>query len=146
MLSTKFQFIRESGFRLRGVDFFRNQPIRNKNGLWRPCLLMDRDKMCNLQRIFYRCFLPSDGKSSHCIWQCELTNKGLDSKILKWTTILKMSRMLLIIVTCRVMLVEIQAPGSSIYGNMEIIKSSEGAGWKGNILFDTKEHCDMKIK
>jgi hypothetical protein len=29
---------------------------------------------------------------------------------------------------------------------MEIIKSSEGAGWKGNILFDTKEHCDMKIK
>ena len=25
-------------------------PIRNKNCLWRPCLLMDRDKMCNLQR------------------------------------------------------------------------------------------------
>ena len=23
--------------------FFRNQPIKNKNGLWRPCLLMDRD-------------------------------------------------------------------------------------------------------
>ena len=30
--------------------FFRNQPIRNKNGLWRPCLLMDRDKMSNLYR------------------------------------------------------------------------------------------------
>ena len=29
---------------------FRNRPIRNKNCLWRPCLLMDRDKMCNLQR------------------------------------------------------------------------------------------------
>ena len=30
---------------------FLNQPIRNKNCLWRPCLLMDRDKkMCNLQR------------------------------------------------------------------------------------------------
>ena len=30
--------------------FFRNQPIRNKNCLWRPCLLMDRDKMSNLHR------------------------------------------------------------------------------------------------
>jgi len=30
--------------------FFRNQPIKNKNGLWRPCLLMDRDEMCNLYR------------------------------------------------------------------------------------------------
>jgi hypothetical protein len=26
----------------------KNQPIRNKNCLWWPCLLMDRDKMCNL--------------------------------------------------------------------------------------------------
>jgi hypothetical protein len=31
----------ESGF--RGEDFFRNQPIRNKNGLWWPCLLTDRN-------------------------------------------------------------------------------------------------------
>ena len=30
--------------------FFRNQPIRNKNGLWRPCWLMDRDEMSNLYR------------------------------------------------------------------------------------------------
>ena len=29
---------------------FRNRPIRNKNCLWRPCLLMDRDKMSNLYR------------------------------------------------------------------------------------------------
>jgi hypothetical protein len=27
---------------------FKNQPIRNKNCLWWPCLLMDRDKMSNL--------------------------------------------------------------------------------------------------
>jgi hypothetical protein len=26
---------------------FLNQPIRNKNCLWWPCLLMDRDKMTN---------------------------------------------------------------------------------------------------
>ena len=25
--------------------FFRNEPIRNKNCLWWPCLLMDRDEM-----------------------------------------------------------------------------------------------------
>jgi hypothetical protein len=30
--------------------FLRNQPIRNKNGLWRPCLLTDRDEMSNLYR------------------------------------------------------------------------------------------------
>ena len=30
--------------------FFRNQPIRNKNGLWLPCLLTDQDKMSNLYR------------------------------------------------------------------------------------------------
>jgi hypothetical protein len=30
--------------------FFRNQPIRNKSCLWRPCLLMDRDEISNLYR------------------------------------------------------------------------------------------------
>ena len=30
--------------------FFRNQPIRNKNDLWRSCLLTDRDEMSNLYR------------------------------------------------------------------------------------------------
>jgi hypothetical protein len=29
---------------------FRNQPIRNKNCPWRPCLLTDRDEMSNLYR------------------------------------------------------------------------------------------------
>ena len=29
---------------------FRNRPIRNKNCLWRPCLLTNRDKMRNLNR------------------------------------------------------------------------------------------------
>ena len=48
MLPTKFRFIWPSGF--RGEDFFRNRPTRNKNCLWQPCLLMDRDKICNLYR------------------------------------------------------------------------------------------------
>ena len=30
--------------------FFRNQPIRNKNCLWWPCLLTDRNEMSNLYR------------------------------------------------------------------------------------------------
>jgi hypothetical protein len=30
--------------------FFRNQPIRNKNCLWHPCLLTDRDEMSTLYR------------------------------------------------------------------------------------------------
>jgi hypothetical protein len=30
--------------------FFRNQPIRNKNCLWQPCLLTVRDEMSNLYR------------------------------------------------------------------------------------------------
>ena len=30
--------------------FFLNRPIRNKNCLWWPCLLMDQDKMSNLYR------------------------------------------------------------------------------------------------
>jgi hypothetical protein len=37
--------------RFQRRTFFRNQPIRNKNCLWRPCLLTDRDKMSNLHRI-----------------------------------------------------------------------------------------------
>ena len=30
--------------------FFRNLPVTNKNCLWRPCLLRDRNKMGNLYR------------------------------------------------------------------------------------------------
>ena len=38
------------GQALSEENIFQNQPIRNKNCLWWPCLLMDRDKMSNLQR------------------------------------------------------------------------------------------------
>ena len=31
-------------------NFFRNRPIRNKNCMWWPCLLADRDEMSNLHR------------------------------------------------------------------------------------------------
>ena len=48
MLPTKFQFIWPSGY--RGEEFFRNQPIRNKNCLWWSCLITGRDEMSNLYR------------------------------------------------------------------------------------------------
>jgi hypothetical protein len=48
MHPTKFRFIRQSSF--RGEHFFRNQTIRNKNCLWQPCLLTDRDEMSNRNR------------------------------------------------------------------------------------------------
>ena len=79
---------------------FKNQPIRKKNRQWRPCLLTDRDEISNLyrgpsidasykvlvhlakgfQRRRLKCEkltddrrqMPSDGKSSHCLWQGEL--------------------------------------------------------------------------
>jgi hypothetical protein len=39
--------------------FKKNRPIRNKNWLWRPCLLMNRDELRNLYRgpsidVFYQ--------------------------------------------------------------------------------------------
>ena len=48
MLPTKFRFIWPNGF--RGEDFKKNRPIRNKNCLWRPCLLMDWNKMSRLYK------------------------------------------------------------------------------------------------
>ena len=78
----------------------KNQPIRNKSRLWRPCLSADRDEMSNLYRrpsieasyqvsvhlaegflqrrlkceklMDNRQRMPSHGKSSHCLWQGEL--------------------------------------------------------------------------
>ena len=86
------------------VKIFLNWPIRNKNCLWQPCLLMDRDQISNLyrgpsidasyqvsvhlaegfQRRRLKCEkltddrrrMPSDGKSSQCLWQCELKIYG----------------------------------------------------------------------
>ena len=77
--------------------FKKNRPFRNKNCLWLPCLVMDHNKMCTLQRGpsidasyqisvhlvegFQRRKLkcekltddrrrtPTDGKSSYCPWQ-----------------------------------------------------------------------------
>jgi hypothetical protein len=93
MLPTKFRFIWPSGF--RGEDFFRNQPIRNKNDLWLPCLLTDRDEMSNLYRgppIYAsyqvsvqlakrfqrrRFFRSQPIRNKNCLWRpCLLANRN----------------------------------------------------------------------
>ena len=47
MLPAKFWFIWTN---VSGEKNLKNQPIRNKNRMWQPCLLMDRDKMNSLYR------------------------------------------------------------------------------------------------
>ena len=102
MLPTMFQFIWPSGF--RGEDF---QKLTNSNDncLRWPCLLTDLDDIINLyrgpsidasyqvsvhfaegfQRRRLKCEkltddrrrTPSDGKSSHCLWQGEIKKMGV---------------------------------------------------------------------
>ena len=79
--------------RFQRKRFFRNQPIRNKNCLWWPCLLMDRDEMSNsnrglsidasyqvsyhLARWFQRksCFRNRPIRNKNCLWwPCLLTD------------------------------------------------------------------------
>ena len=50
MIPVKFGFIKPCG--LRGEKFL-NQPIRNKNCLWLPCLLTDLEEMSNLYKVPY---------------------------------------------------------------------------------------------
>ena len=49
-LSRSLQVLVQLAKQFQRRRLFRNQPIRNKNGLWWPCLLTDRDKMTNLYR------------------------------------------------------------------------------------------------
>jgi hypothetical protein len=72
MLPTTFWFIWPGSF--RGEDFFRNQPIRNKNGLWWPCLLVDRDEMSNLYRG------PSIGISAILVFDWLISKKIFSSE------------------------------------------------------------------
>ena len=58
--------------------FFRNQPIRNKNCMWWPCLLTDRDKMSN----------PYRGPSIDASYQVSLhLDEGFQRRRLKYETL-----------------------------------------------------------
>jgi hypothetical protein len=47
-IDTSYQISVHLGKQFQRRRFFRNQPIRNKNGLWWPCLLTDQDKCRNI--------------------------------------------------------------------------------------------------
>jgi hypothetical protein len=50
-IDATYQISVHSGKRIQRRRIFRNRPIKNKNCLWWPCLLMDRDKMSNLYKV-----------------------------------------------------------------------------------------------
>jgi Zn-finger protein len=98
MLPTNFRFIWPSGF--RGEDCFRNQPIRNKNCLWWPCLLMDQDEMSKRYRRYVidasyqvsvhlakqfqrrRFFKNRPIRNKNCLWwPCLLTDRDKISNL-----------------------------------------------------------------
>jgi hypothetical protein len=47
---SSYQVLIHLARRFQRWRLFRNQPIKNKNCLWRPCLLTDGDEMCNRYR------------------------------------------------------------------------------------------------
>jgi hypothetical protein len=49
-IDASYQVSVHFGHAVSEEKIFLNRPIRNKNGLCWPCLLMDRDKMSNLNR------------------------------------------------------------------------------------------------
>jgi hypothetical protein len=85
--------------RFQRTSCFRNRTIRNKNCLWRPCLLTDQNGMSNS----HRCFLPSFGlfgqavsekkifrnwpiRIKNCLWwPCLLTDWDKMSNLYKRT-------------------------------------------------------------
>jgi hypothetical protein len=82
--------------------FFRNEPIRNKNCLWRPCLLTDRDEMSNLYRgpsidasyqvsvhlakwFLEKIFKNRTIRNKNCLWRsCLLTDRDEMSTLYRW--------------------------------------------------------------
>jgi hypothetical protein len=58
---SSYQMSDHLGKRFQRRRFCRNQTIRKKNCLWRPCLLTDPDEMSNLSRG------PSQGASYHML-------------------------------------------------------------------------------
>ena len=60
---------------------FRNRPIRNKNRLWRPCLLIELERNeYSLQRTARRCFLPSFGSFGQAVSEEKIFQKSTNQK------------------------------------------------------------------
>ena len=75
-------------------QIFRNSLIRNKNCLWRPCLLMESEQNeHSLQRTAHRCFLPSFGSFGQAVSEKKnLKNQPIRNKNRVWWPYLLMDR------------------------------------------------------
>ena len=89
MLPTKVSVHLAKRFQRR--IFFRNQPIREKHCLWRPCLSTDQNYVImfandlgsneqSLQRTFHRCFLPSFCSFGQSVSQEKVFQKSTNQK------------------------------------------------------------------
>ena len=83
---------------------FKNRPIRNKNCLWRPCLIMNRDNMSKIHRgsskdashqilvhlgkwIQRNLFRNEPTRNKNCLWRpCLLTDQNEMSNIYRGTS------------------------------------------------------------
>jgi hypothetical protein len=71
----------------------KNQPIRNKNRLWLPCLLTNRDGMSNLyKRTFHRCFLLSFRSFGQAVSEEIFKKRKIRNKNCLWQPCLLMDR------------------------------------------------------
>ena len=67
--------------RFQRISFFLNRPIRNKNCLWQPCLLTNRDEMS----IPGRYFLPSFGSFGQAVSEENIfKNRPIRNKNCLW--------------------------------------------------------------
>ena len=73
--------------------FFRNQPLRNKNCLWWPCLL-NRSELNehSLERTFQGCFLPRYDSFGQAVSEKIFSNKPIRKKNCLWRPCLLMVR------------------------------------------------------
>jgi hypothetical protein len=75
--------------RFQRKSCFRNRPIRNKNCLWRPCLLTDQNGMSNS----HRCFLPRFGSFGIAVSEEKIfRNRPIRNKNCLWQQYLLMDR------------------------------------------------------
>jgi hypothetical protein len=75
--------------RFQRKSCFRNWPIRNKNWLWRPCLLTDQNGMSNS----HRCFLLRFGSFGKVVSEEKIfRNRPIRNKNCLWWPYLLMDR------------------------------------------------------
>ena len=76
-----YQISVHSRKRFQRRRFFRNQPIRNKNGLWWPCLLTDQGRNeQSSQRTFHRCLLPNFSSFGKAVSSEKIFQKSTSQK------------------------------------------------------------------